>query len=142
MSQVQLEAFFLVQNTCTAFPSTLVSMLELSPPLPILLLLHVAGLSGLNTIIVNRYNCWISGSHKPHVTCELQRGNPKVNVWAGLMHDKLIGPFYFLENTVTTSSSPPTKWGATTYLPPCSESPGQKDGWQMDRQKWTNRSAS
>jgi hypothetical protein len=27
-------------------------MLELSPPLPILLLLHVAGLSRLNTIIV------------------------------------------------------------------------------------------
>jgi hypothetical protein len=51
MSQVQLEAFFLVQNACTAFPSTLVSMLELSPPLPILLL-RVAGLSGLNTIIV------------------------------------------------------------------------------------------
>jgi hypothetical protein len=50
MSQVQLEAFFLVQNVCTAFPSTLVSMLELSPPLPILLLLRVAGLSGLNTI--------------------------------------------------------------------------------------------
>jgi hypothetical protein len=52
MSQVQLEAFFLVQSACTAFPSTLVSMLELSPPLPILLLLRVAGLSGLNTIIV------------------------------------------------------------------------------------------
>jgi hypothetical protein len=52
MAQVQLEAFFLVQNACTAFPSTLVSMLELSPPLPILLLLRVAGLSGLNTIIV------------------------------------------------------------------------------------------
>jgi hypothetical protein len=52
MSQVQLEAFILVQNACTAFPSTLVSMLELSPPLPILLLLRVAGLSGLNTIIV------------------------------------------------------------------------------------------
>jgi hypothetical protein len=52
MSQVQLEAFFLVQNACAAFPSTLVSMLELSPPLPILLLLRVAGLSGLNTIIV------------------------------------------------------------------------------------------
>jgi hypothetical protein len=28
-------------------------MLELSPPLPILLLLRVAGLSGINTIIVN-----------------------------------------------------------------------------------------
>jgi hypothetical protein len=54
MSQVQLEAFFLVQNACTAFPSTFVSMLELSPPLPILPLLRVAGLSGLNTIIVHR----------------------------------------------------------------------------------------
>jgi hypothetical protein len=52
MSQVQLESFLLVQNACTAFPSTLVSMLELSPPLPILLILRVAGLSGLNTIIV------------------------------------------------------------------------------------------
>jgi hypothetical protein len=55
MSQVQLEAFFLVQNACTAFPSTLVSMLELSPPLPILLLLRVAGLSGLKTIIVQYF---------------------------------------------------------------------------------------
>jgi hypothetical protein len=33
---------------CTAFPSTLVSMLELSPPLPVLLLLRVGGLSRLN----------------------------------------------------------------------------------------------
>jgi hypothetical protein len=30
-------------------------MLELSPPLPILLLLRVAGLSGLNTIIVKLF---------------------------------------------------------------------------------------
>jgi hypothetical protein len=52
MSQVQLEAFFLVQNACTAFPSTLISMLELSPPLSILLLLRVAGLSLLNIIIL------------------------------------------------------------------------------------------
>jgi hypothetical protein len=34
---------------CTAFPSTLVSILELSPPLPSLLLLRVGGLSRLNT---------------------------------------------------------------------------------------------
>jgi hypothetical protein len=54
MSQVQLEAFFLVQNACTAFPSTLVTMLELSPPLSVLLLLRVAGLSGPNTIIVSK----------------------------------------------------------------------------------------
>jgi hypothetical protein len=37
---------------CTAFPSTLVSMLELSPPLPVLLLLRVGGLSRLNTPIL------------------------------------------------------------------------------------------
>jgi hypothetical protein len=35
--------------SCTAFPSTLVSMLELSPPLPVLLLLRAGGLSRLNT---------------------------------------------------------------------------------------------
>jgi hypothetical protein len=34
---------------CTAFPSTLVSMMELSPPRPTLLLLRVGGLSRLNT---------------------------------------------------------------------------------------------
>jgi hypothetical protein len=34
---------------CTAFPSTLVSMLELSPPLRVLLLLRVGALSRLNT---------------------------------------------------------------------------------------------
>jgi hypothetical protein len=67
MSQVQLEAFFLVQNACTAFPSTLVSMLELSPPLPILLLLSVAGLSGLNTIIV------IEGAGRPATLIDCMR---------------------------------------------------------------------
>jgi hypothetical protein len=39
---------------CTAFPSTLVSMLELSPPLPILLLPRVGGLSALSTRAVQR----------------------------------------------------------------------------------------
>jgi hypothetical protein len=34
---------------CAAFPSTLVSTLELSPPLTVLLLLRVGGLSCLNT---------------------------------------------------------------------------------------------
>jgi hypothetical protein len=36
-----------IENACTAFPSTLLSMLELSPPLPVLLLLRVGGLSRL-----------------------------------------------------------------------------------------------
>jgi hypothetical protein len=55
---------------------------------------HVSG-------VVNRYNCRIWGSQNPHVTCELERGSPKVNVWDDLMNDKLIGPFLFLEKTVT-----------------------------------------
>jgi hypothetical protein len=38
-----------IENACTAFPSTFVSMLELCPPLPVLLLLRVGGLSRLNT---------------------------------------------------------------------------------------------
>jgi hypothetical protein len=54
--------------------------------------------------VVNRYNCRFWGSQNPHVTCELERGNPEVNVWASLMHDKLIGRFFFLEKTVTKCS--------------------------------------
>jgi hypothetical protein len=50
--------------------------------------------------VVNRYNCRIWASQNQHVTCELQRGRPKVNMWAGLIH-KLIEPFFFLEKTVT-----------------------------------------
>jgi hypothetical protein len=38
-----------IENAFTAFPSIRVSMLELSPPLPSLLLLRVGGLSRLNT---------------------------------------------------------------------------------------------
>jgi hypothetical protein len=54
--------------------------------------------------VVNRYNCRILGSQNPHATCEMERGGPKLNVWAGLMHDNLIGPFFFPEKTVTGCS--------------------------------------
>jgi hypothetical protein len=37
--------------------------------------------------VENRYNCCIWGSQNLHVTCELERGNPEVNVWSGLMND-------------------------------------------------------
>jgi hypothetical protein len=47
-----------IENACTALPSTLVSMLELSPPLPILLLLRVGGLSRLNTRAVRYEDVW------------------------------------------------------------------------------------
>jgi hypothetical protein len=44
-----------IENTCTAFPFTLVNMLELSPPLPSLLLLCIGGLSRLNTRAILYY---------------------------------------------------------------------------------------
>jgi hypothetical protein len=98
--------------------------------------LHVSG-------VISRYNCRIWGSQNMHVTYELERGSTKVNVWAGLMHEKLSGPFLFSEKTVTrclllgragavcaapitTSNYPPTRWGTATFLPPCWESPEQR----------------
>jgi hypothetical protein len=36
----------------------------------------------------------------PHVVREHMRDSPKVNVWCGLMHDQVIGPFFFQEQTV------------------------------------------
>jgi hypothetical protein len=54
--------------------------------------------------VVNRYDYRIWGSQNPHVTCELERGSPEVNVWTGLMHDKFIGQFFFSEKTVTGRS--------------------------------------
>ncbi|GBL60335.1 hypothetical protein AVEN_89352-1 [Araneus ventricosus] len=43
---------------------------------------HVSGM-------VNRHNVHIWGSENPHVSAQLQRDSPKVNVWCGLMHYKL-----------------------------------------------------
>ena len=50
---------------------------------------------------VNWHNVWIWGSENPHMVIEHIRGNPKVNVWCGLLHDHLVGPFLFAEDTVT-----------------------------------------
>jgi hypothetical protein len=84
----------------------------------------------------------------------LERGSPKVKVWTGLMQNKFIGPFFFSEKlwpavrTWTcwgsmycpnyTSTHTPTRWGTATLLPQCKESPGQRDDWEMDLQRWTN----
>ncbi|PNF44001.1 hypothetical protein B7P43_G17047 [Cryptotermes secundus] len=46
----------------------------------------------------------IRNRYKIHVTCEVERGSPKVNVWAGLMQDKLTGPFFFSEKAATGHS--------------------------------------
>jgi hypothetical protein len=45
--------------------------------------------------VVNKHNCSIWGIQNPHVTCEFERGSPKVDVWASLMHGKVIGRFSF-----------------------------------------------
>ena len=55
---------------------------------------HVSGL-------LNRLDLRIWGSENPHDTCELERDSPKLNVWCGILHDKIIGPFFFAEKSIT-----------------------------------------
>ena len=50
--------------------------------------------------VVNRHNCRIWGSEQPNIVHEHVRDSPKVNVWCGLMHDRVIGPFFFAEQTI------------------------------------------
>ncbi|KFM65698.1 Transposable element Tcb2 transposase, partial [Stegodyphus mimosarum] len=52
--------------------------------------------------IVNRRNVRIWGSENPHEYRQAQMDSPKVNVWCGLMHDRVIGPFFFTEKTVSS----------------------------------------
>lgn len=52
---------------------------------------------------VNRHNVRIWGSEPPNNMIERERDSPKVNVWCGLMHNKVIGPFFFAEKTITAS---------------------------------------
>lgn len=51
--------------------------------------------------VVNRHNCRIWGSRHPHASEMHERDTPKVNVWLGLKHNAVIGPFFFIEQTVT-----------------------------------------
>ena len=56
--------------------------------------LHVSGL-------LNRHNLRIWDSENPYDTCELGRDSSKLNVWCGIMHDKIIGPLFFAEKSIT-----------------------------------------
>jgi len=40
--------------------------------------------------VVNGHNVHIWGSEKPHVDFQNQQSSPKVNVWCGLTHNKVI----------------------------------------------------
>lgn len=55
---------------------------------------------------INRHNVRIWGTRKPTETLKMRRNSPKVNVWCALTTERVIGPFFFAESTVT----------ATTYL--------------------------
>ena len=50
---------------------------------------------------INRHNSRIWGSQNPHETYELERDSPKLIVWCGIMHNKIIGPFFFAEKSIT-----------------------------------------
>ena len=50
---------------------------------------------------VNRLNCRIWGSENPSVVFQHECDSPKVNVWCGLMKNRVIGPFFFAEPTAT-----------------------------------------
>ena len=56
---------------------------------------HVIGL-------LNRHNLRIWGSENLHDVYELEQDSPKLNVWYGIMHDKIIGLFFFIEKSITT----------------------------------------
>ena len=50
---------------------------------------------------INKHNCRLWGSENLHVIHEHERDMPKVNVWRGLTRNSVIGPFFFIEDTVT-----------------------------------------
>lgn len=50
--------------------------------------------------VVNRHNCRIWGALQPNIIQEHVRDSPKVNVWCGLLHDQVVGPFFFAEKTI------------------------------------------
>jgi hypothetical protein len=50
---------------------------------------------------VNRRNVRIWGSENPHAYVQHQRDSPKVNVFCAISSQKVYGPFFFSEETVT-----------------------------------------
>ena len=51
---------------------------------------------------VNCHNVRIWSCENPHVVIENICDSPTVNVWCGLLHDHSVGPFFFVEDTVTS----------------------------------------
>jgi hypothetical protein len=53
--------------------------------------------------VVNRHNCRIWGSENPHALMEHVCYSPKVNMWFGIMPNRICGPFFFHESTITST---------------------------------------
>ena len=54
--------------------------------------------------VVNRHNVRIWSKENPREYREEPRNSPKANVWCGLLHNQVIGPFFFSEATVNQAS--------------------------------------
>lgn len=50
---------------------------------------------------VNRHNVRIWGTEQPHEIVQHERDSPKFNVFCAVSREKVYGPFFFVENTVT-----------------------------------------
>ena len=50
---------------------------------------------------LNEHNARIWGTENPHITREIERDSPKVNVRCRVLCNKVIGPFFFDEKTIT-----------------------------------------
>ena len=52
---------------------------------------------------VNKHKVRIWGSQNYCEVVEKERDSPKLNVWCGLKHNQIIGPFVFAESTITAN---------------------------------------
>ena len=50
---------------------------------------------------LNKHNARIWATENPHITREIERDSLKVNVWCGLLCNKVIVTFFFDEKTIT-----------------------------------------
>ncbi|KFM67501.1 hypothetical protein X975_22392, partial [Stegodyphus mimosarum] len=55
---------------------------------------------------VNRHSAGIWGCENPHAVLKTVRDSPKLNLWCGLKNNKIVGPFFFSEKTITTNTYP------------------------------------
>lgn len=50
---------------------------------------------------VNKHNCRVWGTENPKCFKEYERDTPKVNVWCAVSKEKIYGPFFFAEKTIS-----------------------------------------